>query len=243
MKLVGERRAIAVLVFSLYFVMFLMNALLGPEESKGMLLALAGCYGLAVWSLSAGYFWARWYAVGTGIFGLILGVVGCWQMKALEPIFVFVGGTHAAAALALWGESMAGPFDGQLAWREKFHMDEHAVQRLGRSVIRAGVSLPFVLVYALAPKPNAAAFVALGLALTGFAGVVRMRTWGLLATAAAGVTMIAFAQPHLVCPHMFGSVMAPFAPLVALSPTAIGIVMLSALAPFAGPMVRWIRRR
>ena len=29
-------------------------------------------------------------------------------------------------------------------------MDEGAVQRLGRSVIRAGVSLPFVLLYALA---------------------------------------------------------------------------------------------
>ena len=34
-------------------------------------------------------------------------------------------------------------------------MDENAVQRLGSSVIRAGVSLPFVLLYALAPKPDA----------------------------------------------------------------------------------------
>ena len=47
-------------------------------------------------------------------------------------------------------------------------MDENAVQRLGRSVIRAGVSLPIVLLYALAPKPGSAE-----LALSGVALVLR----------------------------------------------------------------------
>ena len=78
-----------------------------------------------------------------------------WQIGA-EPVLLFIGGTHLAATVMLWGSAMAQPYDGQTAWREKFHMDDNAVQRLGRSVIRAGVSLPFVLLYALAPKPAGA---------------------------------------------------------------------------------------
>ena len=62
--------------------------------------------------------------------------------------------------LALWGNAMAGPFEGQAQWREKFHMDDNAVQRLGRSVMRAGLSLPFVLIYAFAPKPDPESMIA-----------------------------------------------------------------------------------
>ena len=60
----------------------------------------------------------------------------------------------ASATLFLWGHGMSVPYDGQSAWREKFHMDESAVQRLGRAVIRAGVSLPFILLYAFVPRPD-----------------------------------------------------------------------------------------
>ncbi len=244
MKLVGERRAIAALIFSLYFLMWLMNGLMGPDETRNMLLALAGCYGLAAFSLIAGYFWARWYSVGTGMFGVIVAVVGCWQLKTLEPIFVFFGVTHVIAAIALWGETMSGSYDGQLGWREKFHMDENAVQRLGRSVIRAGVSLPFVLMYAFAPKGNATAFVALGLAVVGFAGMVKMRTWGVLALGAAGIVMLT-GSAHLICPYAPGatSYLMPATRLAVLSPFAIGLLMLTAVVPFVRPMGRWIAAR
>ncbi len=244
MKLVGERRAIAALLFSFYFLLWLLNGLAGPDETKNMLLALAGCYGLAAFSLIAGYFWARWYAVGLGLFGLIVAIVGCWQLKTIEPTFVFFGGTHLVAAMALWGETMSGSYDGQLGWREKFHMDENAVQRLGRSVIRVGVSLPFVLLYALMPKADAVSFAALGLALVGFAGLVKMRTWGVLALGAAGVTLLA-GSAHLVCPYAPSSVglVMPAAQLAALSPVAIGILILTAVVPFVRPMGRWIAAR
>ncbi len=244
MKLVGERRAIAALIFSLYFLLWLMNALLGGDETRNMLLALSGCYGLAAFSLIAGYFWARWYSVGTGLFGVIVAVVGCWQLKAIEPIFVFIGGTHLLAAFALWGETMSGSYDGQLAWREKFHMDENAVQRLGRSVIRAGVSLPFVLLYAFAPRADMLSLVAVGLAVVGFAGVVKLRTWGVLALGTAGVALLA-ATPHLICPYAPAQAgwLMPTAQLAALSPVAIGLLLLAAAAPFVRPMVRWIAAR
>ena len=247
MKLVGERRAIAALIFSLFFMMFLMNGLLGPDEIKGMMLALAGCYGLAAFSLIAGYFWARWYAVGTGIFGLIVAVVGCWQLKTLEQTFVIFGAVHLLAALALWGETMSVAYDGQTAWREKFHMDENAVQRLGRSVIRAGVSLPFVLLYAFVPKAGSASLLAIGVAVIGFGGLgglVKMKTWGVLALGAAGLVMLTMGTA-LVCPYaaVHGSVVMPAAALAGVSPMAIGVLLLASVAPFVRPMGRWIAAR
>ncbi len=149
MKLAGERRAVAALMFAFWFVMYLMNALLGGGPLAKLLYGMAGVYGLAFFSLVAGYFWARWYSVGVSLFGVIVAGIGLWQMGP-EFQVLFIGITHLTATIALWGASMSELYDGQQAWREKFHMDEHAVQRLGRSVIRAGVSLPMVLIYGLA---------------------------------------------------------------------------------------------
>jgi hypothetical protein len=236
MKLVGERRALAAVTFAFYFLMYLLLALLGaaPELAKA-LFALAGVYGLAFFALVAGYFWARWYAVGVGLYGVITAAVGIWQIGA-EPILVFIGGTHLAATLMLWGESMAAGYDGQTAWRERFHMDENAVQRLGRSVIRAGVSLPFVLLYALAPKAAGVTLIAsvgaLVLAGVGLRALVQMRTWGVLALGAAGATLVTLA----------GAELATSADLVALKPALGGGLLLLAAAPWAGPIARWLRR-
>ena len=77
-----------------------------------------------------------------------------------EPVLLFVGGTHLAATLLLWGQAMSQPYDGQTEWRQRFHMDENSVQRLGKSVIKAGVSLPFILLYALMPRPESASMLA-----------------------------------------------------------------------------------
>jgi len=164
MKLVGERRAIAAIILAFYFIMYLANALLAGGPLAPALYALAGVYGLAAFSLISGYFWARWYAVGVSLFGVIVGAVGLWQVGFDEQV-VFIGGTHLVATMLLWGSAMSQSYDGQTAWRERFHMDDNAVQRLGKAVIRAGVSLPFVLLYALAPKAGAtgdAAFDAFG---------------------------------------------------------------------------------
>jgi hypothetical protein len=134
------------------------------------LVAIAGVYGLAFFSLVAGCFWARWYAVGVGLYGVVISTVGLWQsgeIPEIRPILYFIGGTHLAATLLLWGQSMSEPYDGQAAWRERFHMDDSAVQRLGRSVIRAGIGLPIVLIYAFAPREPSQAIlplVAFGLA-------------------------------------------------------------------------------
>jgi hypothetical protein len=153
MKLVGERRAVAALVLVFYGLMLGLQALLGgvPPEMRAAIGGLAGCYLVAFFGLVAGYFWARWFAMGVALFGVIGGAVALWQ-TGVDEMILFYGGTHLAAVLSLWGEGMAGPFDGQLAWRERFHIDDNARHRLGKAVIRAGVSLPMVILYALAPK-------------------------------------------------------------------------------------------
>jgi len=236
MKLVGERRAFAAVIFAFYFLQYLMAVLMGqiPPAYANAFAAIAGVYGLAFFSLVAGYFWARWYSVGVGLYGVIIGIVAVYKEGA-EPVYMFVLLTHLAAAVMLWGTNMSVPYDGQTAWRQKFHMDDNAVQRLGRSVIRAGVSLPFVLLYALAPRPEAemiSALVALGLAGFGLRALVQMKTWGILALGAAGGILVTQSGAHIVSSGVTTSLVAP-----ALG----GVLLLAAAAPFVPAMFRYLR--
>ena len=238
MKLVGERRALAAAIMAFYFLFYGVIAYSGviPEFNKAFV-AIAGVYGLAFFALVAGYFWARWYAVGVGLYGVITAAVGMWQVGA-EPVLLFVGGTHLAATLLLWGQTMSQPYDGQTAWRERFHMDEHSVQRLGRSVIRAGVSLPFILLYALAPRPEGASLLASLVALTltglGLQALIRLRTWGVMALGAAGVLMLSLATADVATAGLTTAVM---------KPAFAGALLIAAAIPFLAPMLRWVRAR
>jgi hypothetical protein len=236
MKLVGERRALAAAVMAFYFLFYGVIALsqVVPDFSRAFA-AISGVYGVAFFALVAGYFWARWYAVGVGLYGVITAAVGVWQIGA-EPVLLFVGGTHLAATVLLWGQAMSLPYDGQIAWRERFHMDESAVQRLGRSVIRAGVSLPFILLYALAPKPDAASLLASLVALTltglGLRALIRLRTWGVMALGAAGVLMLSIATADVATVGLTTAVM---------KPAIAGVLLIAAAVPFLAPMIRWVR--
>jgi len=233
MRFVGERRAFAAVTFAFYFVYLALVLLSGalPPEMKPMMAALAGVYGLAFFGLVAGYFWARWYAVGVGLWGVILGALLLWQ-GGVHPLFLFIGGSHLVATLLLWGDSMSQSYDGQMQWRERFHMDENAVHRLGKSVIRAGVYLPFVLLYALQPKPPGAGFVVALIALAstgvGLRGLVRAKTWGVLAIGAAGAMMLAIAAGEAISGNES----------LVLDPALAGAGLLSAAAPWARSIAR-----
>jgi hypothetical protein len=235
MKLVGERRALAAAIMAFYFLFYgvIAYSQVIPEFTKAFV-AIAGVYGLAFFALVAGYFWARWYAVGVGLYGVITAAVGMWQIGA-EPVLLFVGCTHLAATVFLWGQTMSEPYDGQTAWRERFHMDESAVQRLGRSVIRAGVTLPFILLYALLPRPDAASMIvaltALFLAAAGLRGLVQLKTWGVLALGAAGA---------LVLTMVGADVIAHGLDALAIRPTIAGVMAIAAAAPFFAPIARFI---
>jgi hypothetical protein len=238
MKLVGERRAVACAILALYGFFYAVLALLGMVPNLGpALAALAGVYGLAFFALVAGYFWARWYAVGVGLYGVITSAVGIWQLGP-EPILLFVGGTHLVATLALWGDAVAGSYDGQSGWRARFHMDDGAVQRLGRAVIRAGVSLPFILLYALAPATGSSTHMAMTigavvLGTIGLRGLVQLKTWGVLALGAAGALMTTVVGANVIAHGAAG---------LQVRPAIAGVMLLTAVVPFIAPMARWVAR-
>lgn len=232
MKFAGERRALAAIVFVFYAIAYFVLGVSALQPALGpSMYALAGVYGLAFFALVAGYFWARWYALGVGIYGLLVGAIGLWQLGA-EPLILFIGGSHLAAILMLMGDSMGAGFEGKTGWREKFHMDDNAVRRLGKSVIRAGVSLPMVLLYALAPKQPAElvaglfAFAMLGL---GMRALIQMKTWGVLAIGTAGIVMTGLGLEQATS-ATWGMV-----------PLASGMLLLAAAAPFVAPMIRHVR--
>jgi len=86
MKLVGERRALAAVVFVFWSMIYLVLALAeaaGPQMGR-VLYALAGVYGMAFFALVAGYFWARWFAVGLSLYGVLTAVFGIWQRNWMQ---------------------------------------------------------------------------------------------------------------------------------------------------------------
>lgn len=225
MQLTGERRAIASAVFVLYGLFYLALGLLELQPGWGpAYYAMAALYGAAFFGVVAGYFWARWYAMGIAISGVLTGVIGAFQLGP-EPIILFIGGTHGVAALMLLGKAMREPFEGQRSWRERLHMDEQAVVRLGKSVTRASVSLPYVLLYALAPKPGAEMLIwmlgATGLVLS-LRAMVAGKTAGILGLPVTGALVLGLAG---------GSSYATL---------AAGLLFF-AFAPFAGAVARSLR--
>lgn len=242
MALVGERKALAAAVLAFYMLYFLLVAFAAPPEMQlgPLFAAMSGLYGLAFFALVAGYFWARWFAIGLGIYGLILGVMGLWS-EGLHPVFLFVAGTHGGMSLILWGTNVASQFDGRDDWRDRFHLDDTGTQRLGKAVIRIGISLPMLIGYGLTPRQGMGEtlFIMGAIALVGLGswGLLRMRTWGLLALlAAAGGVLTSLVATAQVAVLGDGSAVD-----LTVSGSLGGIFLALAVVPFALPMVRYLR--
>jgi hypothetical protein len=173
--------------------------------------------------------------------GLITAVFSIVQI-GMEPVLLFYGVTHGGVSLFLWGGGMSLAFDGRKEWRERFHLDENSTHKLGKSVIRLGISLPYIVLYALAPKEGAgeALFAALagGLVLTGIVAFFRMRTWGVAALVGGAAVLSAS-----LLTSAFG--IAPFGNGYAVNLTAAGaagvLLVVAAIAPFARPITRYLR--
>jgi hypothetical protein len=178
--------------------------------------------------LMFGWFWGRWYARGLGYWGIVVGVLMMWQL-GLENFLLVWAGSNAAISILLSGESMASAFDGRQDWRRRFHLDENGVERLGKSVTRVGMSLPWLLLYVLLPRPSEAMLSVLALALAGFGvlGLLRARVWGLLAIGAASATTTA----------QLATTSGP-TPLVGVLAAAL---LAAAVVPFARPIYDRLR--
>jgi len=239
--LTGERRAIVAAVLAFYGFFFLIVSLAPPPGWARCFAALAGVYGLGFFAVVAGYFWARWFAMGLGLSGAISAAISMWQVGP-EPVLVFYGGTHLLISGFLWGKGMALAFDGRKEWRKRFHLDEPATHKLGKAIVRAGISLPYILMYALAPREGAggalAALAGMSLAVLGVSGLVKARTWGLVALSAGAAalaaslamspTMVSFGSGYSINVFFLGQM-------------AVALLAI-AVAPFAGPVFRYLRQ-
>jgi hypothetical protein len=243
-RLTGERRALAAAVLAFYGFIYLLVAMNPPgPEWTAAFAGMALCYGMGFFSLVTGYFWARWYSIGVGMSGLITAVFSIVQI-GMEPVLVFYGATHAFISLALWGSGMSRFFDGRKEWRERFHLDENATHKLGKSVIRLGISLPYVILYALAPRDGAGEmlFAALAgtVAVSGLIGMMRLRGWSVLALA-GGTGLVGLSLANMSC----DSSIVAFGNGYAINVWAAGagalIALCAALAPMARPLARYLR--
>jgi hypothetical protein len=240
--MVGIRRALALLFLGFYVTQFMMTAFLGPDELFAAYLGLALCYLVAFFGLAAEWFWARWFAMGVGNFGSLLLLV--LFKTGMEPIIAFVGGTHLLITVCLMGEGMAAKYEHSERTAERWGFQEESMALMRRAVKSAGSTLPFLILYGLAPREEMFGIntVALGLGAVGLYAIFRQRTWGLFALGSAGAIALA---------DGLGAFGVPTTGFLALSPdlhpTLYGPFGIAAgallIVPFLfwKPMMRWMR--
>ncbi len=229
------RSAVALLPLAFFGIVYLLVCLNGPPAFGRMFGALSLVYLTAFMGVAAECFWGRWFASGIGWSGFMVGIASL-AMHGWNPVFVVYGAFHALVVLMLLGPKMAARYDLQAGWRQRFAMDEFGVDRLRKAVTRGSAALPSLIVWALAPREGqGAALLAMGLLLLGLFGLLRLRTWGLLAMAGAAV-LAAFALPGAPA----STLAMPGGWLPSWTPAA-AVWTLLALVPFAGPTVRYLR--
>ncbi|MEZ4451593.1 MAG: hypothetical protein R3B09_19130 [Nannocystaceae bacterium] len=240
--MVGIRRALALLILSLYFWQFLLTALLGPDELYACFIGLAVCYGVAFIGVAAEWFWARWFAMGVGNFGSLF-LLTLLQI-GFEPQIAVLGFSHLAVVVFLAGEGMAARYERSEATAERWHFQEESLVQLRRAVKSAGMSLPLLILYTLAPRSDALGLAALGLGVAGFAALVRGRTWGLFALGGAGTIALADGLGLFGAPAVGYMLLTPSGSLI-LSGTIFAILagsLIAAPLSFTGPILRFLRR-
>jgi hypothetical protein len=256
------RRAVSAFALSLFVFLYLFVALLlslnGMPAWAPAFIGLALCYGVAFMGVAAEWFWGRWFAEGLGWSGFMIAVASLVMGGAWNPILGAFGALHGLIVLMLAGKKMAARYDEQPAWRERYAMDEFGVARLRKTVTRASASLPSVILWALGPKdPGQEMFAATALvaglfAVSGLFGVIRMRAWGLVSLTAGAATLVAggvIAYPHFGLAWSSGGATflaipsALWAYYGVVAGPALPVLLLgAAIAPFARPLLRHLRR-
>jgi hypothetical protein len=262
------RRAVAALALSLFVSLFLILAFIlflnGQAAWVPAFVGLAACYGVAFMGVAAEWFWGRWFADGLGWSGLMIAIASLVMTGGWNPVLGIYGGLHGLVVLMLAGRKMAERFDGQPGWRKRYGMDDFGVARLRKTVTRASASLPSVILWALGPKQAedglwlaGACLLGGGLVFVGLGAVVRLRTWGVFALAAAALIFLGAGGEGLartltgagLQSLLHGSGAHALRALtsrvvlgtLATTPLSISLLLL-AVAPFAGPAARFLAR-
>ena len=242
------RRALAALSLSMFFSLYLLLSLNAPEGFGRVFVALSLCYGVAFVAVVAEWFWGRWFASGLAWSGVMIAIAAL-VMIGWNPALAIFGGMHLLVVLALMGKKMAARYDMQEAWRQKYKMDDFGVARLQKTVTRSAASLPSLILWALAPKEGEGMALAVGgvaalaLAALGLRGLIRARSWGVLALGAAGALVAAFGQVGLdaFAARPFCAFEATYCAPAAAATLAVAC-LAAAVLPFVRPVARFLRR-
>ena len=245
------RRAVSALGLSVFFSLYLLLSLNAPDGFGRVFLALSALYGVAFVAVVAEWFWGRWFANGLAWSGIMIAVVAM-VMMGWAPALAIYGAIHLLVLIPLMGKKMAARYELQEAWRLKYKMDEFGVARLQKTVTRTAATLPSMIIWALAPKEEgmvaAGALVATVLAIAGLRGLIRLRSWGVVAiggaAAVAGIVAGAAALFSRTCGGMvMDSHVDPMTQVTRVvgAPLAVALLFAAAL-PFAGAMARFLRR-
>jgi hypothetical protein len=245
------RRAVAALALSVFVFLYLLVSFNPPEGFRAVFIGLTVCYGVAFLGVAAEWFWGRWFASGLGWSGVMVAIAS-FAMIGWTPALAIYGGLHLLVVVLLLGKKMADRYDMQEAWRQRYSMDEYGVARLRKTVTRAAASLPSVIFWALGPRnPDEGSLAvvgglaALALAVVGVRGLVRLRTWGVLAL--TGSLALVAATGHVTAfsdqlryLHELGWLQR-FSDFIGSS---LGALFLgAAVLPFALPVTRFLARR
>jgi hypothetical protein len=230
----------ALLPLSFFGIVYLIAGLSAPPGWTPALLGLAACYFTAFLALASEWFWARWFASGLGWSGILVGLASL-AMAGWHPALAIYTGLHVTLVVMLLGPKMAARYDLQPGWREHFGMDEFGVARVRKTVTRAAAALPSLIIWALGPKQPVGhaimALAVLALGAGGLFGLLRLRTWGLLALGAGALV----ALPSLAYVPAGTSALASGldSDLVFLWIVLGPVLLVGAWLPFAGPLRRY----
>jgi hypothetical protein len=247
----GTRRALAGLSLSLFVALYLLVSMQVPAGWGPAFLALAACYLVAFLAVVAEWFWGRWFAAGLGWSGIMVAAASLAMIGWSPPLAIY-GGLHAVVVVALMGQKMVNRYDQQEGWRQRFGMDEFGVARLRKTVTRASMSLPSLILYALGPKEGGGESLLVGMAGiatllavgAGLRGLVRMRSWGWMTiggAAAALWILNAVSTPALDFAGVSALGQLAAVPLMTPAAGLAAAALTFAVLPFLRPALRFLR--
>ncbi len=105
------------------------------------------------------------------------------------------------------------------------------------------MSLPFLILFTLAPRQDLLHLTALGLGVAALVGLIRARTWGLFAAAGAGAIALGDGLGLFGAPTHGYFLTTPSGSLILHGPGFALLASLMLLVPlaFARPLARWLR--
>lgn len=243
------RRALALLPLGFFTTVYMLVALSAPPGWGPALFGLGVCYLVGFMALGAEWFWGRWYASGLGWSGLMVGVYALVSIGWVPQLVIYAV-LHALTVVCLMGPRMGTLYENRAGWRERYGLDDYGVGKLGKAVTRAAGSLPAIVLWVLQPRDgqgagNSAlwtivAVIAALLAVSGLFEILKLRTLGVLALAAAAVLALVAPGFHsaagaLVRESGFTGIAGSIA-MIANDWAAFWLAF--AVAPFAAPIAR-----